>query len=167
MMLYKRPLSYFFFPFLAFASLCLAEIPQNSLLHHTWKQYSRNGEEGIIETLLSRIGISRGFFVEIGAGNGISSCNTHFLAERGWKGVFIEEDPPLFSLLIAHTRTLWDVTCIQENVQKGSLNLPARSLDAIADHYFKEEDSVKGSLHILQERKHIPWIYQYDTMDLP
>jgi hypothetical protein len=54
--------------------------------------HSQNGEDGIIEALLSQIGITDRSFVEIGADDGRENC-TRQLVGSGWSGVWIEADP--------------------------------------------------------------------------
>lgn len=61
--------------------------------------YSQYGEDGIIEEIFRRIGISNGFFVEFGAFDGISLSNTRHLWEKGWNGVMIEQSPSAFAKL--------------------------------------------------------------------
>ena len=53
--------------------------------------YSQNGEDGLIEALFERVGVTNRFFVEIGASDGSENC-TRYLAQSGWKGVWIEAD---------------------------------------------------------------------------
>src|SRR3984893_2303504 len=56
--------------------------------------YSQNGEDGIIEKLLSEIGLESGFLVEFGAWDGKHWSNTYNLIEKKkWKGCLIEGDP--------------------------------------------------------------------------
>jgi hypothetical protein len=48
------------------------------------KIYSQNTEDGIIEFIFSKIGITNKFSVEFGVGNGFE-CNTVYLLEKkGW-----------------------------------------------------------------------------------
>lgn len=62
------------------------------------KVYSQNDEDGIIERIVSDLGISPGFFVEIGVGppwghtlaeTGLEA-NCRLLRERGWQGLFVD-----------------------------------------------------------------------------
>jgi len=48
--------------------------------------YSQNGEDGIIEEIFCRIGVTNRFFVEFGVQDGVE-CNTRLLRETGWSGV--------------------------------------------------------------------------------
>jgi hypothetical protein len=66
------------------------------------KVHSQNDEDGIIEYLFSRIPKRQSFFVEIGVGPAFRGaralsgneaeleCNCLVLAERGWRGVFVD-----------------------------------------------------------------------------
>jgi len=62
------------------------------------KVYSQNDEDGIIECLCDRLGISVGYFVEFGVGppanglievNGLEA-NCRLLQEKGWSGLFMD-----------------------------------------------------------------------------
>jgi predicted O-methyltransferase YrrM len=54
-------------------------------------RWSQNGEDGLIEALLTRVGAPTRTFVEIGAADGTENC-TRALAEDGWRGVWFEGD---------------------------------------------------------------------------
>lgn len=58
--------------------------------------YSQNKEEQII---LEYFGDFTGTFIDIGANDGTTFSNTRALAERGWKGVFVEPSPQAFQRL--------------------------------------------------------------------
>jgi hypothetical protein len=54
-----------------------------------FKVFSQVDEDGIIEHLFGRIGDGNRAFIELGCGNG-SENNTHYLALKGWKGVWVD-----------------------------------------------------------------------------
>jgi hypothetical protein len=54
-----------------------------------FKVYSQNDEDGIIQEVCERVGITEGLFVEIGVESGLE-CNTLFLIHKGWRGHWIE-----------------------------------------------------------------------------
>lgn len=62
------------------------------LEHYGRKVYSQNDEDGILQEVFRRIGISResGVFVECGVGNGLEN-NTHYLLRQGYTGVWLEQ----------------------------------------------------------------------------
>ena len=61
----------------------------NPLLKYEHQTFSQNGEDGIINEIFNRLGITKGEFIEIGTGDG-SENNTRLLLELGWKGVWID-----------------------------------------------------------------------------
>jgi hypothetical protein len=58
---------------------------------HERKEYSQNGEDGVIERLFAILGVTNRFYVELGTGPGVE-CNTRLLRERGWNGVMLDRD---------------------------------------------------------------------------
>jgi len=60
-----------------------------SLSRFEARVYSQNGEDGILAKILRRVGTSKGYFIEIGAGDGRENI-TRLLLEAGWEGVWVE-----------------------------------------------------------------------------
>jgi len=58
---------------------------------HQRKQYSQNGEDGVLERLFDLFGATNRHYVELGTGSG-EECNTRLLRERGWSGVMFDRD---------------------------------------------------------------------------
>jgi len=61
------------------------------LLRYGFKVFSQNDEDGIIQEIFRRIGVTRRTFVEFGVETGIE-CNTAKLLVEGWCGLWIESD---------------------------------------------------------------------------
>ncbi len=54
------------------------------------KEFSQNGEDGIIHAIFAMIGTTNKYFVEFGVEDGIE-CNTHYLSTyKGWKGLLMD-----------------------------------------------------------------------------
>ena len=68
------------------------------------RTYSQNGEERLILEVLNKLQITKGYFVDIGGGNGIFASNTRLLAEKGWSGLNIEGDEKKFKKLSNNTK---------------------------------------------------------------
>lgn len=51
--------------------------------------FSQNGEDGILLEILKRIKTDKGYFCEIGSGDGKEN-NTRILLESGWKGIWFD-----------------------------------------------------------------------------
>lgn len=58
--------------------------------------YSQNNEEEVIVSEFTRMGVTTGRFLEIGAWDGKGFSNTFRLAELGWRGVCVEPSPTVF-----------------------------------------------------------------------
>ena len=76
-----------------------AAMPDNPAAYG-FKVYSQSDEDGIIETICSRLQLGRGTFVEIGCGNGHEN-NTHYLLLKDWRGVWIDADASNIALIRA------------------------------------------------------------------
>ncbi|HTT92082.1 MAG TPA: hypothetical protein VMF65_21180, partial [Acidimicrobiales bacterium] len=55
------------------------------------REYSQNGEDGILERIFDQIGTTNRSFVEIGASDGEENC-TRNLLESGWTGIWVEAE---------------------------------------------------------------------------
>lgn len=66
--------------------------------------YSQNGEDGVIEAILERIGPQPRWFCEFGAWDGRYGSNCYRLLRQGWRGLMIEADAPRFRRLQALQR---------------------------------------------------------------
>lgn len=64
---------------------------EKMLLHYGYSVYSQTDEDGIIEEIFRRVGVSNKKFIEIGAGNGLEN-NTINLLLDGWSGLWGECD---------------------------------------------------------------------------
>jgi hypothetical protein len=83
--------------------------------------YSQNGEDGILQELLFRIGVETGYFVEFGVESGVE-CNCALLArEKGWRGLFLEPNEAHFGRLVEHYRGLPGVRCVREVVTAANI----------------------------------------------
>jgi hypothetical protein len=68
-------------------SLRLPFGPIRNLNHYECKIYSQNGEDGILQAIFRKIGVTNKYAVEFGVEDG-SECNTRYLIEKkGWTGL--------------------------------------------------------------------------------
>jgi hypothetical protein len=73
----------------------------NTFYHKYSKNvYSQNGEDGILEEILSRLNITNGYVCEFGAWDGKHFSNTFNLIQKGYRGVFIEGDKDKYKDLL-------------------------------------------------------------------
>jgi len=59
------------------------------LLAHGFRGYSQHDEDGMIQEIFKRIGVSNRAFVEFGVGDGTEN-NTAYLLPSGWRGLWID-----------------------------------------------------------------------------
>lgn len=92
--------------------------------------YSQNGEDGIINELLSRLNIKGGWLCEFGAGNGVTNSNTLQLIDtNNYKGVFIEYDEKEFNAMVKNHNTNENLILLHKEVSHQ--NDSENSLDNI------------------------------------
>jgi len=65
------------------------------------KVFSQNGEDGVLDEILRRIGVQDRTFVEFGAGPGVEAVAVYLADVDRWHGHFIEADPADFQALAA------------------------------------------------------------------
>ncbi len=84
--------------------------------------YSQNGEEKLLIECLRRLNINKGHCVEIGGSDGHFCSNTALLIERGFSGVFIETEWPLYLKCQANWSHRKDVKCVCSRVDGHNVN---------------------------------------------
>lgn len=65
-----------------------------------FNQYSQFGEDGLIQAIFEKIGITNRWCLEVGAADGQFFSNTKLLRDDGWSAVLIESDDKLYDSLI-------------------------------------------------------------------
>lgn len=90
-------------------------------------RHSQNGECGIINECIRRIGVERGHCVEIGANDGYYCSNTAHLMEFGWTGKYIEADYDLYKKCAQN----WSFT---GQVRSQCARVDGKNINAFVDH---------------------------------
>jgi len=93
-----------------------------NLLDYRFSKYSQAGQEGIILHILKMLNVTKGVFVEFGAWNGIKYSNCRLLAEKDWRGLFIEKSKKAFEELQNNTRQFRKVICYRGSVKLSGYN---------------------------------------------
>lgn len=105
-----------------------SRVPSNQLLAFQSNVTSECGEDGILKHILGRIGVAKGYCVEVGAGDGRAFSNTWSLINAGgWSALLVEKDAELHSALKALYQNQSGVTTRQVRVDAFGSN----SLEAI------------------------------------
>lgn len=73
------------------------------IFNHTNKDnkmyYGQYGQDSIINQFFDQKKIKNGFFVDVGASDGIRFSNSYFLELNGWDGICVEAHPDYYDLL--------------------------------------------------------------------
>lgn len=111
------------------------------------------GLNNLDEALISIIGTEGGFFVELGANDGISQSNTkHLELFHAWRGVLIEPYPPNFKKLIKtrsrHSR-FENSACVGFDFAENQIvltyaNLMTIPMEGLSDIADREAHALKG-----------------------
>jgi len=79
--------------------------------------WAQNGEDQLLWKLFNK---PKGFFIDVGAADGIRFSNTYLFEQRGWEGILIEPNPKSYEEL-QQNRSSPAVECVvtdQDNVEK-------------------------------------------------
>lgn len=86
------------------------------------KAFSQNGEDGVIQEVLRRIGPGSQSFAEFGIGTGVEG-NCVFLAQvLGWRGVFLEGDRQSFERLATRCAHVATVSAVNAYVEPETID---------------------------------------------
>jgi hypothetical protein len=101
----------------------VASDSSDDLNAHEFRAFSQNGEDGVIQFLLSRLEVDNKRFVEFGVGD-YSEANTRFLSMHDhWSGLVIEGNPRDVTRL-RRDSTFWrfDITAVSAFVTRENIN---------------------------------------------
>lgn len=149
--------------------------------HFEYQVFSQNGEDGVIEEILKRIGAGSKTFMEIGVSDGLE-CNTTALLLKGWNGYWIEQDPTFaqtirekFEGVISQGRLrLIDSFATAENIEEliSKANVPQDidllSIDIDGNDYWiwKAMESIKPRAVVIEYnavmKPPIDWVMTYN-----
>lgn len=85
------------------------------------KVFSQQGEDGILEEIFHRVGMTNRYFVEFGVETGVQCNAAHLARNRGWSGLFMEASPTDFAALEKNFADLPGVTCRQAVVTSANV----------------------------------------------
>jgi hypothetical protein len=145
------------------------------LEHFGFKVYSQNDEDGILEEIFKRLGISNGSFCEIGVENGLE-CNTLYLVHKAWRGIWLEGNPNQEAPIKQKFHCLLDThqlgLCIQrvqpDNIntlitdELNKINLNAENLDFLSididgmDIYLLDALKIKPKVICIEHNSKFP-----------
>ncbi len=112
-----------------------------------------------LDLLIAKLLPEPGFYVELGANDGISQSQTKFLeVYRGWKGVLIEPTPEIFRMLRknrSHKNYLGNSACVsfdfpKQEIQMLYSDLMTISLEGQNDIMDRQLHAQEGVNHLLR-----------------
>jgi hypothetical protein len=95
--------------------------------------YSQSGQDAWVDKILRSK--TDGYYIEIGAYNGVDTSNTYFFQkERNWKGICVECDPSSFNSLVKvrDSVNFWAYATDYDGVFENT-GVPARKLNTILE----------------------------------
>ena len=100
----------------------------NPLRQDARRVYSQNDDDGILEGIFRRLGVSTGLCVDVGAHDGFYLSNTaNLIQNHGWSGLLIEPESVRFTKLAANFLGVDRVKCVNSLVALSG----DRTLDGI------------------------------------
>lgn len=66
-----------------------------------FKAYSQFAEDGLLDEVFRRVGLTNRYFVEFGVGDGLEN-NTAYRLTQGWRGVWLDASPPNVAAVALH-----------------------------------------------------------------
>jgi len=152
--------------------------PKN-LINFGFKVYSQSDEDGILEEIFKRIGISQKKFIELGVQDG-KECNTTYLLKCGWSGLWVDMSTDENKLRLDFRNY------IKENLNFKKERITKKNVNQIIYGFYSDNDEIDllsidlgiNTYHILSEikvnprvivteynaklRDKIEWIADYD-----
>ena len=148
-----------------------------------YKVYSQNDEDGIIQEIFNRIGVTNRTFVEFGVTNGLES-NSHYLLFNGWNGLWIDGSKKPFKRLLKYfsnplkTGQLVAINAFitTENINKligevgkinGEIDLLSIDLDGNDYWIWNEIKCIQPRVVVIEYNAKFPppceWVMEYDV----
>lgn len=133
---------------------------------------SYTGPNNLITQLYDYLPLSKGYFLEIGANDGISQSNTNFLERRfGWHGILIEPVPSIFKRLVrnrSRENHFWNVACCSFQYHSKEIEMTYGDLMSVS-HFenidLNAEDHISEAKNYLASNQH-PFRFLANAMTL-
>lgn len=99
--------------------------PKELYFKKVLRDYSQAGETVNIRKLLKKNKGEKGFFIEIGANDGVTVSSTFGLIKNGWSGLCVEANPAIFKRLESNLRRFPKVkaVCVAVAPERGNVKL--------------------------------------------
>ena len=140
------------------------------------KSYSQFGEDLILSNFFNKVGLSKGFFFEFGAWDGIYLSNCRIFFENGWSGCFVEGDKKKFvdlkknynddkNILLLNEFINTNDNTLDKIVKKNNIkeiDLLSIDIDGNDLSVWKTLTKIKPKFVIIEFNKFIPFDVSYE-----
>lgn len=118
---------------------------------------SQNGESIILQELFNKLGILAGFYLDIGAGDGVELSNTYYFDQLGWYGFKIDGDNKGNKDVIEMWITLDNISDIIQTCAGHHINLLDIDIDG-NDYWILDAllESIKPDVIIYEVNSQLP-----------
>tara|TARA_B100000945_G_C20398665_1_gene606147 strand:+ start:105 stop:830 length:726 start_codon:yes stop_codon:yes gene_type:complete len=97
--------------------------------------FSQEGQDKFLNKIFNK---NKGYYVDIGASDGIKISNSYFFEKLGWDGIAIEANPKQFKNLISNRKCKCLNICIGKKANKKiflQIDGPAKNYSGLLDNY--------------------------------
>ena len=127
--------------------------PKN-LINFGFKVYSQSDEDGILEEIFNRIGVTKKKFIEFGVQDG-TECNTTYLLKSGWSGLWVDMSTNEKKLKLDFKNYL------NKNLNFKKETITKKNVNEILKQFYSDKDEIDllsidigvNTYHILSEIK--------------
>ena len=84
--------------------------------------YSQNGEDGLLEAVFEKIGVTNEWCFEVGAYDGVTFSNARQFIAKGWEAALIEKDEESFKTLQGNYAANPRVHCAQGYIEPWNID---------------------------------------------
>ena len=117
--------------------------------------YAQEGEDLVLARIFEKLGISIGFFVDVGAHHPTRYSNTFFFYRKGWRGINIDARPGI--------KKVFDWTRPKDiNIECGVSDIPA-----VLRYFMFNEPALNTFSPAEAAKKNVPPYYIKEVKELP
>ncbi len=101
------------------------------------------GLDNLDERLAQYIPESSGFFVELGAFDGVTQSNSLYFEQKGWRGILIEPIPPVYQVCVRNrpNATVVNCACVSEDFKDANIEMTWAGLMSIVKGARKSDEA--------------------------
>ena len=114
-----------------------------NLENYSYNIFSSNGEDGIINEIFKRIGVTNKIYVDIGKHDKLKN-NTYLLLYEGWQGILFESDKTNFDII----KKYFELPIMEGDLLLQNINITIHNIDKVLYKYVYNNNIDLLSLNI-------------------